>query len=165
MAGAPYQFGFPVGCTNDATYIDNGWRCADWAGYDCGDYSSWHGSRKALLIFSCSVACTDITPVSSKQSFKCSSPHTAHCLTIHMDRRISPLVYVSLVSAVLRRQPCDSFWGAPPCCGRAAFAASSVAAAAHARMLGRPDLLLCRAILLNVDRIPLRILHCRMVCV
>ena len=83
-------------------------------------------------------------------------------------------MYVSLASAVLRRQPCDSFRGAPPCCGRAAFAASSVAAAfpaaslaaaAHARMLGRPDLLLCRAILLNVDRIPLRILHCRMVCV
>ncbi|KAL1527965.1 hypothetical protein AB1Y20_009336 [Prymnesium parvum] len=70
-------------CTDDPTYIDNGWRCTDWVGFACRPgfrpvntaeriarlvYSPGFRpvntvERIALLVYSCPNACTDVTPV------------------------------------------------------------------------------------------------------
>ena len=52
------------GCTDDGTYSSAGWTCTSWTGWPCrsGGYGVDSAAAIALLVASCPVACSDVTP-------------------------------------------------------------------------------------------------------
>ena len=54
-------------CTDDPTYTDGGWHCAEWVGYQCyqGYAPVSTSARIQLLTQSCPESCMDVVPVCS----------------------------------------------------------------------------------------------------
>ena len=49
-------------CFDDASFIEGGWPCTDWAGRECRKLAPFFGVDVELLVYSCPNACADVTP-------------------------------------------------------------------------------------------------------
>ena len=76
----PPASGPQIRCTDDPTYLDI-YACNSWVGYSCrsGGYGVSGAARIALLVASCPVSCTDVTPICAVASPP-PPPADAHCI-------------------------------------------------------------------------------------
>ena len=56
-------------CFDDASFIEGGWPCTDWAGRECRKLAPFFGVDVELLVYSCPNACADVTPYCRPSDF------------------------------------------------------------------------------------------------
>ena len=56
-------------CFDDASFIEGGWPCTDWAGRECRTLAPVFGVDVEVLVYSCPNACADVTPYCTASDF------------------------------------------------------------------------------------------------